>query len=230
MVARLSRVEAEVASGRELIRSLQRDGESGATSRRRLEEEVGEAKQQAAFAREDGRRAKLRANELADQLEGANGLLDDLREQVAAAEDAKQAVQSTLEELKSSATADRERLHALQGQAHTLQSELEGSRAAEKEREAEVAQLKALVSRMDVGHKELTDKLKANLQTLAEVQAAREAMTSQLDGNAKKLQEHESTILQLRQVLGALDHERDALLTEVDEKAEELDRLRSSTQ
>lgn len=197
--ARLSRAEAEAASGRELIRSLQRESESGAAARRRLEEEVGEARQQAAFAREDGQRSKVRGDGLAEQLERANGLLDDLKDRLAAGEDARQAAEQALDEVKGSAAAGKEEGRRLQGQVHALQAEVEASRTAEREREAEVAQLKALVSRMDAGRKEMTDKLKANLQALAEAQTAREAAGSQVEDCKAEVAEREGTIAQLRQ-------------------------------
>ncbi|KAL1524944.1 hypothetical protein AB1Y20_019820 [Prymnesium parvum] len=228
--ARLGRVESELSAARELIRSLQRDSDGGVTARRRLEDELSEAKQQAGFAREDCRRVKQRADGLAEQLERSNSLVEDLRQQLGEAEEGRRACETALEEVQAKLAREKEASHSAEAAAQTFQAQLDSSRAAEREREAEVSQLKSLVSRMDVGRKEIAEKLTATLRKLHEAEQAHQALNNQLEANAQALRERDATIDQLRQVVASLDKERDALLVELDEKAEELSHQRTSCQ
>lgn len=197
---------------------------------RRCEAELSDATQRLAFGSEEARRLEARAEELLGQLEATRAALDEARASVESEGEARRAVIAE-KELAAKAYEDA-RVAQQQGQLalHEMRGRAERAEGALVEREADAAQLKTLVARMELAHAEMAAKLDTALSKLSESQAATAAEATVRETAASALANKEASLRELRELVGALDRERDGLALQVDEKAEEVHRLRQQAE
>ena len=228
--ARLADAKKELALEKEAARSSALESERTLAKLHRCEAELGEVQSRLGFTVEEGRRHAARADELARQVESAQTSIDELRSQLDSEGEARRALVVERSELGERYEEARSQQQQAALQLVEVRETAERAHAELRDRDADAAQLKTLISRMELAHTEMAAKLETTLTKLSEAQASAAAEARGRAECAEQLSEREGTLREMRELVSSLDRERDGLALLVDEKAEEVHRLRGSSE
>jgi len=191
----------------------------------RVESDLAAAKRDMDRARE---RAEARSAELAaarEELAGARVEVCAARRQADQAEEAARAAGRRGDELEARLKSCEGSLASARRLVEGEQASLQLARQQELGKQQEVERLKALVQRLDAGREELATRLQESAGLVRAERGQAEAQAAARLAAEQALLEKDAAVAQLRQTVAMLDEERDALVAEVDEKAEELHAL-----
>ena len=224
---RVRALESDLTTTRELVLSLQCENEAMSVERRKCEHDLVQTRERLERALQDAAQEKKRALSEVERREDLQAHLSDESARLAASEAATATACTQVDQAQQDLVTLRQECAKLRQEGACLQRSLEEATAEVSERQREITQFRALLSRMDAGWNEMSKQLEAAMLTRHELHSREEryeAASAEVD---RVMTERMATIAQLRQVLSQVDRERDTLLAEVDAKAEDLKAQRS---
>ena len=208
-------LKAKLASEREASRMQSLETQRATASVKRLEAELDEASKRLTLAEGERTQHEALVREMREQAERSREQLDETRVALAAETEARQTEASAREQAVAAYEEERDGRQTCIRSQHEMEKSQRRIEDLLREREADVSQLKALVARMELAHSELAAKLESAQVRLADAQSGKSTETEKRERLAAELRDAKQALASLRELVGSLDRERDALASQV---------------